>query len=129
MLGGRVRREALSVVGPLGDAVFRRVNVQKAFLGAAGFTIEAGLSDAVEEEAQIKRSMVNAAREVYAVVDHTKWGRMASATFCRTDHLTGVFTDDEAPAEMVAQLEEMGIKVSRVGSTSRTVPAGRAEPQ
>jgi DeoR/GlpR family transcriptional regulator of sugar metabolism len=115
MLGGRVRWEALSVVGPLGDGVFRRVNVQKAFLGAAGFTIEAGLSDAMEEEAQIKRSMVTAAREVYAVVDHTKWGRVASATFCRTDRLAGVFTDDEAPTDMVATLRETGIEVLEIG--------------
>ena len=112
MLGGRVRWEAMSVVGPLGDGVFRRVNVQKAFLGAAGFTIESGLSDAMEEEAQIKRSMVAAAREVYAVVDHTKWGRAASATFCRTDRLTGVFTDVEAPPDMVATLREIGIEVA-----------------
>ncbi len=111
MLGGRVRWEALSVVGPLGDGVFRRVNVQKAFLGAAAFTLEAGLSDAMEEEAQIKRSMVAAAREVFAVVDHTKWGRVASATFCRTDRLTGVFTDAEAPADMVAALREAGVEV------------------
>jgi DeoR/GlpR family transcriptional regulator of sugar metabolism len=111
MLGGRVRWEALSVVGPLGDGVFRRVNVQKAFLGAAGFTIEAGLSDAMEEEAQIKRSMVNAARDVYAMVDHTKWGRISSATFCRTDRLTGVFTDDQAPQDMVATLRAMAIEV------------------
>jgi DeoR/GlpR family transcriptional regulator of sugar metabolism len=116
MLGGRVRWEALSVVGPLGDGVFRRVNVQKAFLGAAGFTIEAGLSDAMEEEAQIKRSMVAAAREVYAVVDHTKWGRVASATFCRTDSLTGVYTDDEAPADMVAALRDAGVEVLEVGA-------------
>ena len=129
MLGGRVRWEALSVVGPLGDAVFRRVNVQKAFLGAAGFTIEAGLCDAMEEEAQIKRSMVNAARDVYAVVDHTKWGRIASATFCRTDRITGVFTDDEAPADMVAQLEEMGIHVSQVGRSGRDEASSRVETQ
>ena len=37
MLGGRVRWEALSVVGQLGDGLFSRINVQKAFLGAAGF--------------------------------------------------------------------------------------------
>ena len=115
MLGGRVRWEALSVVGPLGDGVFRRVNVQKAFLGAAGFTIESGLSDAMEEEAQIKRSMVAAAREVYAVVDHTKWGRVASATFCRTDQLTGVFTDGEAPPDIVAALHEAGVEVVEIG--------------
>jgi DeoR family transcriptional regulator of aga operon/DeoR family fructose operon transcriptional repressor len=70
------------------------------------------MSDAMEEEAQTKRSMVNAAREVYAVVDHTKWGRIASATFCRTDRLTGVFTDAAAPAAMVAKLREMGIRVT-----------------
>jgi DeoR/GlpR family transcriptional regulator of sugar metabolism len=124
MLGGRVRWEALSVVGPLGDGVFRRVNVQKAFLGAAGFSIEAGLSDAMEEEAQIKRAMVAAAREVFAVVDHTKWERVASATFCRTDRLTGVFTDDEAPPAMVAALREAGIDVREVGPPAGATAAG-----
>ncbi len=114
MLGGRVRWDALSVVGSLGDGVFRKVNVQKAFLGAAGFTIEEGLSDGTEEDAQIKRSMVAAAREVYAVVDHTKWGRVASTTFCRTERLTGVLTDDQAPAEMTTRLQEAGIRVVRL---------------
>jgi DeoR/GlpR family transcriptional regulator of sugar metabolism len=123
MLGGRVRWEALSVVGPLGDGVFRRVNVQKAFLGAAGFTIEEGLSDAMEEEAQIKRSMVGAARDVYAVVDHTKWGRIASATFCRTDRLTGVFTDGEAPPAMIEALRGLGTQVFEV---SEPAPGGGA---
>ena len=111
MLGGRVRWEAFSVVGSLGEDVFRRVNVQKAFLGAAGFTIESGLSDAMEEEAQIKRSMVAAAREVFALVDHTKWGRVASATFCETNQLDGVFTDGEAPPDMVGTLRELGVEV------------------
>ena len=121
LLGGRVRWEALSVVGPLGDGVFRRVNVQKAFVGAVGLTLEAGLSDAMEEEAQIKRSMVAAAHEIYALVDHTKWGRVASASFCRLDRITAVITDDEAPEDMVAQLVGLGVEVRRVGA------AGRAE--
>ena len=124
LLGGRVRWEALSVVGPLGDGVFRRVNVQKAFVGAVGLTIEAGLSDAMEEEAQIKRSMVAAAREIYALVDHTKWGRIASATFCRLDRLTGVFTDDEAPEDMVGRLVGMGHR----GPPGRRPPARRGDP-
>ena len=124
MLGGRVRWEAQSLVGPLCDGVFRRVNEQKAILGAAGFSIEAGLSDAMEEEAQIKRSMVAAAREVFAVVDHTKWGRVASATFCRTDRLTGVFTDDEAPADMVVALRDAGVDVREI----RPIDAAAGRP-
>ena len=115
LMGGRVRGRSLSLVGQLGDGVLRRVNVQKAFVGAAGFTSEEGLTETTEEEAQIKRAMVAAAREVYALVDNSKWGRVASATFCRPDDLTGVFTDASAPRDMVTGLQEMGIEVVQHG--------------
>jgi DeoR/GlpR family transcriptional regulator of sugar metabolism len=114
MLGGRVRPEAMSVVGPLGDGLFDRINVQTAFVGAAGFTLDSGLSDATDEEAQIKRSMVGAAREVIALVDHTKWHRAAFATFCRIDQLGRVLTDDAAPSDMIAELRSRGIVVTQV---------------
>ena len=117
MLGGRVRWEALSVVGPLGDGIFRRINVQKAFLGAAGFVLESGMADATDEEAQIKRSMVAAAREVIAIVDHTKWERVAFATFCRTDQIGVVLTDARAPEAMVQALTDRGTSVRMVGAT------------
>ena len=120
MLGGRVRWEALSVVGELGDGLFSRINVQKAFVGSAGFTVETGLSDATDEEAQIKRLMVAAAREVIAIVDHTKWERAAFATFCRTDQIDAVLSDEEAPRDMVAGLIQRGIDVRLIGS----VPTG-----
>ncbi|MDQ3938710.1 MAG: DeoR/GlpR family DNA-binding transcription regulator [Chloroflexota bacterium] len=111
MLGGRVRWEALSVVGQLGDGLFSRINVQTAFVGAAGFTIDAGLSDVTDEEAQIKRAMVASAREVVGVVDHTKWGRTSVATFCPTEQITRVVTDEAAPIEMVGVLRGLGVDV------------------
>ena len=106
------------MVGHLGDGLFERINVQTAFVGAAGFAIEPGLSDATEEEAQIKRSMVAAARRVIAIVDHTKWQRVAFATFCRTDQIDEVVTDDAAPADMVRELRARAIEVT-------LVPVGR----
>jgi DeoR family transcriptional regulator of aga operon/DeoR family fructose operon transcriptional repressor len=126
MLGGRVRWEALSVVGQLGDGLFDRINVQKAFLGAAGFTVESGLADATDEEAQIKRSMVSAAREVIAIVDHTKWERAAFATFCPTDQIGLVLTDASAPAAMVENLRGRSIDVRLVDQASRPAAAREA---
>ena len=114
MLGGRVRWEALSVVGQLGDGLFDRINVQTAFVGAAGFTLESGLSDATDEEAQIKRAMVAAARRIIAIVDRTKWERAAFATFCRTDDIDLVVTDDGAPPAMVRELGSRGVDVRLV---------------
>ena len=115
LMGGRVRGRSMSLVGQLGDAVLERVNVQKAFLGAAGFTLEEGLTETTEEEALIKRAMVAAVREVYAIVDSSKWGRVASATFCRAEVIRGVVTDAAAPGEMIAELEGKGIRVVQHG--------------
>jgi DeoR/GlpR family transcriptional regulator of sugar metabolism len=116
MPGGFVRWEALSVVGPLGDGLFRKVNVQKAFLGAAGFSLESGLSDATEEEAQIKRAMADAAQEVIGIVDSSKWGRSAFATFCRLSDLRAVVADEDAPAPTIAELRSRGIEVHLAGA-------------
>lgn len=132
MLGGRVRWEAMSVVGQLGDGLFSRINVQTAFLGAAGFTLDSGLSDATDEEAQIKRSMVAAAREVIAIVDHTKWERAAFATFCPIDKVSSVLTDAEAPSGMVDALRARGVEVRLVdaaGEATRDLErSGPARP-
>jgi DeoR/GlpR family transcriptional regulator of sugar metabolism len=131
MPAGFVRWEALSLVGPLGAGLFEKVNIQRAFMGAAGFAIDAGLSDATEEEAQIKRLMVESATEVVGLVDHTKWGRTAFATFCRTADLTAVVTDREAPTAMIQELRRSGVEVREVApddvpSAHRDAPGLRA---
>ena len=128
MLGGRVRWEALSVVGQLGDGLFSRINVQKAFLGAAGFTVESGLADATEEEAQIKRSMVAAAREVIAIIDHTKWEHAAFATFCPIDEVDLVLTDDRAPLTMVDALRARDIEVRLASAATEHADHGVGHP-
>ncbi len=126
MPGGWVRWEALSLVGELGDAAFERINIQTAFVGASGFTVEAGLSDATEEEAHIKRSMVAAASEVVAIVDYTKWGRSAFTTFCPTARVARVVTDVRAPSAMVDELEMRGIETHLVAVDPATAREGTA---
>ena len=135
MPAGFLRWEALSLVGPLGEGLFEKVNIQKAFMGAAGFAIEAGLSDATEEEAQIKRLMVRGASEVVGLVDHSKWGRAAFATFCETSEMGVVITDTGAPSAMVDQVRRAGIDVrlaeptaNRDEGRSRQVRTGGAAP-
>jgi DeoR/GlpR family transcriptional regulator of sugar metabolism len=132
MPGGFVRWEALSVVGPLGGGLLEKVNIQKAFMGAAGYTLETGLSDATDEEAQIKRLIVDAASEVVALIDHTKWGRSAFATFCPTDRLTAVVTDESAPTDVADALRARQIVVHIAPTIDRTAEGRdgrRHEPQ
>jgi DeoR/GlpR family transcriptional regulator of sugar metabolism len=117
MPGGFVRWEALSLVGPLGEGLLSKVNIHRSFLGAAGFAIESGLSDATEEEAQIKRLFVAGATEVVGLADHTKWGRVAFATFCERNQLTAIVTDEGVSDEAVARVRAEGIEVRRAGES------------
>jgi DeoR/GlpR family transcriptional regulator of sugar metabolism len=127
MPGGFVRWEAMSVVGPLGEGLFARVNIQRAFLGAAGFTIESGLSDATQEEADIKRLMARHAREVIGIIDHTKWGRAAFATFCATDDLSAIISDAAPGRQTLSELQERGVELRIAdgdsGAAARPAPA------
>jgi DeoR/GlpR family transcriptional regulator of sugar metabolism len=117
MPGGRMRWEALSVVGPWGDGFFRRINIARAFLGAAGFTIQSGLTDATEEEGQIKRAIASAAIEVTGIVDHSKWGQTMLATFCRTERIARIVTDAPAHSDLVAGVAAAGIELVQAPAT------------
>jgi DeoR/GlpR family transcriptional regulator of sugar metabolism len=133
MPGGFVRWEAMSVVGPLGEGLFSRVNIQRAFLGAAGFTIESGLSDATQEEADIKRLMTAHARQVIGVIDHTKWERAAFATFCPTDELTTIISDALPVPATVDALRRRSVELTIAGNggevtSTRPGVRGRGRP-
>lgn len=118
MPGGFVRWEALSVVGPLGEGLFSRVNIHRAFMGAAGFTIESGLSDATQDEAEIKRLMTSHAREIVGVIDHTKWERAAFATFCPTEEITAIISDRRPGRATADRLRKMGVEL-RIAAAKR----------
>ena len=120
MLGGRVRSEALSVVGPLGDGVFRRVNVQKAFVGAVGLTLDAGLS-----ATRWRRRPRSSARWSPPRARCTRWSTTPSSAAPRprpsagSDRLTGILTDEASPADMVGALRDLGVEVTQVARGER----------
>jgi DeoR/GlpR family transcriptional regulator of sugar metabolism len=114
MPGGAFRWEAYSLVGSWGRALLQRVNIATAFVGAVGLSLEEGLTDVTDAEAEAKRAMVAAAKTVVALVDHTKWGKVSFATFCPLDRVHLIITDTKAPAEMVEQVRRLGVEVRQV---------------
>lgn len=114
MPGGILRRGSASLVGKLGEEVLTKFNIQKGFFGAKGVTLNEGLTDVSTFEVQLKRAMVHAAKQVIAIVDHTKWGRVAFASFASIDELDMIITDAEAPEDMLTKVRERGIDVMLV---------------
>lgn len=111
LAGGYVRNTTGSVTGPITNQVLQSFNFQKAFLGAWGITLEEGLTDTHLLEVGLKKSVIERAQQVIAIVDGSKFGRLGLASFASINEITGLITDDSAPAEMLDVLRERGIEV------------------
>ncbi len=114
LLGGLVRNETASVVGSPAEEMLARFSADRGFFGAAGLTVERGLVDADLREAQVKRAMVKAAGQVNVLLDSSKFGQRAFATFASLAEVDHLFTDEKIPPDYVAACQEAGISLTIV---------------
>ena len=112
--GGILQRETASLIDADGLAYFDKFNIQKCFFGAHGLAIPEGLTDISADVAAIKRALTQRCRQVIAVIDASKWGRVGLATFAAIEAIDMVITDQDAPADRVRQVREMGVGVRLV---------------
>lgn len=111
MPGGFLRRDSASMVGDEGHDFIERFNFQRGFFGAKGLTIAEGLTDVNNAEVAIKRDLVARAKQVVAIVDNSKWGRVGFASFASIDQVNCVITDEDAPPDIVAALRDADVHV------------------
>lgn len=112
--GGILRSVSYSLLGDLVTAALEQFHISKGFFGAKGLTVSEGLTDADNFEVRSKRAMVAACKEVIAVVDASKWGQVSTASFADLEQVQRVFTDRDAPVEMVRALQARGVQVEIV---------------
>ncbi|NJN95071.1 MAG: DeoR/GlpR transcriptional regulator [Anaerolineales bacterium] len=112
LIGGVVRSETASAVGPQAEEMLSHLHANKGFFGAAGLTAERGLTDADIREVQVKRAMVKAVDLVNVLLDASKFGQQSFLTFAPLAEVDHLFTDDKIPAEHVQICEDFGIKLT-----------------
>lgn len=112
MPGGILRSGSTSLIGDQSASILERYHIQKGFFGALGLTLQEGLTDLNQYEVELKRRMVERSKEVIAIVDSSKWGKVAFATFATLDQVDHIATDTQAPQEMVAAIKDWGIQVT-----------------
>lgn len=122
LLGGLLRSEAMSVIGPQAERAMRDFAVDKVFLSAKALSASHGLSDINALEVGMKRTMVERAKEVFVLVDHTKLGRKSFLKVVPLSKITTVITDDKADPEQVRMLQEAGLYVEIAPAAPQTAP-------
>ncbi|MEZ0348639.1 MAG: DeoR/GlpR family DNA-binding transcription regulator [Thermus sp.] len=109
--GGKLRPLQHSLVNPFGTLLLEELNADKAFLGCNGVHPERGFTNTNLEEAEVKKAMVRAAREVYFLADHSKLLQVAAARIAPLEAATLLITDRKAGTEALETLRQAGLKV------------------
>ena len=115
LTGGLLSGETDSLLGVLAKQAFDRINADKAFLGCEGISIEAGLMYPDLEIAEIKRAIIDSAKEVILVADHTKFDKVSLSSAVPVKAVDKVVTDDKLPQKYIEALEAKGVKVIIAG--------------
>jgi DeoR family transcriptional regulator of aga operon len=109
--GGYLRKNSLSMVGPLAEKSLRNFNVDKAFLGVDGFDTRNGIFTPNVEEARLNEIMIEISREVILLADSSKFRKRSFAFICHIDQIDMVITDDKIPDDDRKRLQDAGVDV------------------
>lgn len=111
LLGGNVRTNSHSMVGPLALSVLRNFSRYKLFLGVDSFSIENGVSTPSLEEALLNQMMIQQADKVIAVFDSSKFNKRSFVHIADAKELDCIITDRAIPTGIAAKLKSAGIEV------------------
>jgi DeoR family transcriptional regulator, aga operon transcriptional repressor len=109
--GGMVRPLQHSLVNPFGALILEQISAHIAFIGCNGVDPERGVTNLNFAEAEVKRAMLKAAREVVVVADASKLGVVEAARVCSVSEADLVVTGSGASHEVVTNLELAGTSV------------------
>ena len=112
ILGGRLGKQSLSLVGPTAEEQLRRYHADKLFISCEGIDIERGISDRSENQAHLRRIMLTCAETRYLLVDHTKFRVRSLSHICKLSEFDEIITDTATPAETLHHLKELQIKTT-----------------
>lgn len=111
LTGGRLRGSSYELVGGAAIQALQGLNVDVAFIGVNGISVERGLTTHNEEEAEINRAMVDAAHRVVVVADHGKLGKATLIQICPIEAAHVLITDREVQVEHVESFRQAGLEV------------------
>ena len=114
LLGGNVRVNSHSTVGPLALSVLRNFSGYKLFLGVDSFSLENGVSTPSLEEALLNQVMIQQAAKVIAVFDSSKFNKRSYVHVADVNELDCIVTDRVIPAGIASRLRGIGIEVKAV---------------
>ncbi len=119
VLGGRSDPLHRQLVGPATLEQLSRYRVDKLFLGIGAIDRTSGLTEPTEEDAAVKRAMIQISQQVISLADHSKFGRVAFAYVAPASAVDVLITDELADCTSFGDLNWEVFRVSSLSEARR----------
>ena len=111
VIGGQKRKGVYSLIGPFAENILNQLNVDKVFLGADAVDFKWGLTNSNIEETNIKKTMIEVAKEKILLADSRKFNQAAFTKISSIEILDRIITDNKLSEADAKRFEEIGITV------------------
>ncbi|MDN4075313.1 DeoR/GlpR family DNA-binding transcription regulator [Fictibacillus terranigra] len=111
LLGGELRTNSMSLVGPQAQLELQKYSADYVFLGSSGISLRQGFTSSDLYEAEIKRAMVSTGKKIVVVADHSKLEKTGLTAFCSFQDTDIFITSDLADKDLLQEIANRGIQV------------------
>ena len=112
-LGGQLRRSELSMIGHITEQALAELRADKVIIGVHAIDAKHGLAGQYLPEAMTDRAILKIGRKAIVVVDHTKFGRLATAFLAPVNAIDLIVTDTGIDPEIESALTSQGARVMK----------------
>ncbi len=109
--GGMVRHRDCGIVGEAASDFIRGFKVDIGIIGISGIDMDGTLLDFDYREVHTARAIIENARKVFLVTDHTKFGRNAMVRLGHLSEIHSVFTDKYPPQQLMDLISKSDIEL------------------
>lgn len=118
LLGGNLSFKSLSCSGWSAEYALEGIRIDAAYISCRGLDFDKGLSEATEEQARLKRRMVERATEVCLLADASKVGLCSNFFFAQISALDLWITDLPPDEATTSALTAAGVQIEICNQTA-----------
>lgn len=111
MAGGRIDRDNLSISGMYAIEYLKGLNIDVAFLSPSGLSPNGEFTCGSYGDCELKRLVIDKARKVIMLMDHSKVDKTLLYTFCNLSDVDVLLTDMPLPTQLKEAAEKANCEV------------------
>lgn len=119
VIGGSISARSMSALGRNAEQNMNRYYFDKAFISCRSVSMQQGITDSNEQQAEIRRLAIERANQAYLVADITKFNRASFASIAGFEKINAVVVDEHPGDEWRTFLDELGVELVVCGDAGR----------